>query len=281
MTGMATYPLPDIDLAGRVVLMTGGDRGLGLSMAMAQAKCGASVVLASVDGEGCKRAAQEIEDAVGAGRALAVTLDITDLEACRAAVAATVEKFGRLDAVFNNARRLMRGGTLPATGNSLPIYETDPEIYSETIMVNVVGTFFMSRAAAEYFRETGGGKIVNVSTSRRNFSRPRNSPYGVSKAAVEAETIIWAGDLADDNVTVNTLLPGAAVDADPLREKKEGQVLLPVDIMDPLAVWLASAGSDGATARRYVGKLWNPELPPDEAADGAREEPTFIEQLPG
>ena len=278
---MSTYPLPNVDLTGRVVLITGGDRGLGLSMATAQAECGASVALASVDYDGCAAAAAALSDRFGADRALALKLDITDLDACRGAVAATVEKFGRLDAVFNNARRLMRGPGLPPAGNSLPLHETDPVIYSETIMVNVVGTFFMARAAAEHFRMAGGGKIVNISTSRRNFSRARNSPYGVSKAAVEAETIIWAGDLEDENITVNALLPGGAADTDPTRPHKEGQTLLPVDIMDPLAVWLASTLSDGATARRYVGSLWDPDLAPDAAADGSREEPTFIEQLPG
>ncbi len=278
---MPTFPLPEIDLTGRVVLMTGGDRGLGLSMASAQAQCGASVVLASVDYDGCVAAAAAISKRVGASRALAVPLDITDLDACRAAVAATLDRFGRLDALFNNARRLMRGPGLPPGGNSLPLHETDPEIYAETVRVNVVGTFFMARAAAEHFRTEGGGKIVNISTSRRNFSRPRNSPYGVTKAAVESQTIIWAGDLADDNITVNALLPGGASDTDPTRPFKEGQTLLPVDIMNPLAVWLASNLSDGATARRYVGKLWNPSLPPSEAADASREEPTFIEQLPG
>ena len=278
---MATFPLPEIDLTGRVVLMTGGDRGLGLSMANAQARCGASVVLASVDYDGCVAAAAAISDRVGEERALAVPLDITDLAACRSAIAATLDRFGRLDALFNNARRLMRGPGLPPGGNSLPLLETDPEIYAETVKVNVVGTFFMARAAAEHFRTKGGGKIVNVSTSRRNFSRPRNSPYGVTKAAVESQTIIWAGDLADDNITVNALLPGGASDTDPTRPYKEGQTLLPVDIMDPLAVWLASNLSDGATARRYVGKLWDPTLPPGEAADASREEPTFIEQLPG
>ncbi|MFT5440881.1 MAG: NAD(P)-dependent dehydrogenase (short-subunit alcohol dehydrogenase family) [Alphaproteobacteria bacterium] len=278
---MSTYPLPDIDLSGRVVLITGGDRGLGLSMATAQAQCGASVVLASVDYDGCVASAAAISDSVGADRALGLQLDITDLAACRAAIAATIEKFGRLDAVFNNARRLMRGPGLPPGGNSLPLHETDPEIYAETVKVNVVGTFFMARAAAEHFRSVGGGKIVNISTSRRNFSRPHNSPYGVTKAAVESQTIIWAGDLVDENITVNALLPGGAADTDATRPFKEGQLLLPVDIMDPLAVWLASSGSDGATARRYVGKLWDPSLPPGEAADGSREEPTFIEQLPG
>ena len=76
-----------------------------------------------------------------------------------------------------------------------------------------------------------------------------------------------------------TLLPGGASDTDPNRPKKEGQVLLPVDIMDPLAVWLASDQSDGANGCRFVGKLWNPDLPPSEAANGAREEPIFADQV--
>ena len=278
---MSTYPLPDIDLGGRVVLITGGDRGLGLSMAEAQVACGASVVLASVDEEGCKAAAASISDRVGKGRALPLKLDITDLAQCRAAIAASVETFGRLDAVFNNARRLFRGPGLPPAGNSLPLHETDPGIYAETIMVNVVGTFFMARAAAEHFRSVGGGKIVNLSTSRRNFWQARNSPYGVSKAAVESQTLIWAADMAPDNVTVNALIPGGAADTDPTRPYKEGQELLPVDIMDPLAVWLASGLSDGATGRRYVGNLWDSSLSPNEAADRSREEPTFTGQLPG
>ena len=277
---MSTYPLPDIDLDGRVVLMTGGDRGLGLSMAAAQAQCGASVVLASVDEEGCRAAAAGIAERVGKGRALPLRLDITDIAQCRAAIATAVETFGRLDAVFNNARRLFRGPGLPPAGNSLPLHETDPWIYAETIMVNVVGTFYMARAAAEHFRPAGGGKIVNLSTSRRNFWQGRNSPYGVSKAAVESQTLIWAADMAPDNITVNALIPGGAADTDPSRPYKEGQELLPVDIMDPLAVWLASGQSDGATGRRYVGKLWDPSLEPDAAADEAREEPTFTGQSP-
>jgi len=277
---MPTFPLPDIDLGGRVVIMTGGDRGLGRSMAQAQAQCGASLVIASTDAEGCARTADEINAAGGSGRAIAVPTDITDLGACRALVAKTVAELGRLDVLYNNARRLMRGPGLPPAGNSLPIWETDPEVWRETIVVNVIGTFFMARAAVEHFREAGSGKIVNVSTSRRNFSGPRNSPYGVSKAAVESETLIWARDLEGSGITVNALLPGGASDTDPNRPKREGQVLLPVDIMDPLAVWLAAPNSDGHTGCRFVGKKWDPALPPDRAADAAREEPTFMEQVP-
>lgn len=276
---MSTFPLPEIALDGRVIIMTGGDRGLGRSMALAQARCGAKLVIASVDQAGCQRVAAEIDGIAGSGHGLAVATDITQLEQCRRLVAQTLETFGRCDVLFNNARRLMRGPGLPPAGNSLPFYETDPEIYGQTITVNVIGTFFMARAATEHFRASGSGKIINISTSRRNFSGPRNSPYGVTKAAVESQSLIWARDLDGSAVTVNSLLPGGAADTDPTRPQKEGQVLLPVDIMDPLAVWLASEQSDGANGCRFVGKLWNPDLPPSEAAHGAREEPVFAEQV--
>jgi len=276
---MSTYPLPDISLEGRAIIVTGGDRGLGRSMALAMAQCGASLVIASVDKDGCDRVAAEIDELDGPGRGLAVQTDITDLGQCRRLIGRTLETFDRLDVLFNNARRLMRGPGLPPSGNSLPLWETAPEIYAQTITVNVTGTFFMSRAAVEYFRDSRTGKIINISTSRRNFSGPHNSPYGVTKAAVESQTLIWARDLDRTDVTVNSLLPGGASDTDPLRPKKEGQNLLPVDIMDPLAVWLASDQSDGTNGSRFVGKLWNPDLSPTEAANGAREEPVFAEQV--
>ncbi len=276
---MSTYPLPDISLDGRVIVMTGGDRGLGRSMALAMARCGASLVIASVEQEGCERVVAEIDEIDGPGRGLAAATDITNLGQCRRLVGRTLETFDRLDVLFSNARRLMRGPGLPPTGNSLPFWETDPEIYAQTVAVNVTGTFNMARAAVEYFRDSRTGKIINISTSRRNFSGPRNSPYGVTKAAVESQTLIWARDLDGTDVTVNSLLPGGASDTDPLRPKKEGQVLLPVDIMDPLAIWLASDQSDGTNGCRFVGKLWNPDLAPTDAANGAREEPVFAEQV--
>lgn len=273
--------LPDIDLEERVVLITGGDRGLGLSMAQALARCGARLSLASVDAAGCEQAARDINAFAGPDTAIGLEGDITDLEQCRSLVSQTVDHFGQLDVLFNNARRLMRGPDLPPAGNSLPVWETDPAIFHQTVTVNVIGTFFMTRAAVEHFRTVSAGKIINVSTSRRNFANAHNSPYGVTKAAIESETLIWAGDLEDTGITVNSLLPGGAADADPTRFDRDTKPLLPVDIMDPLAVWLSSPLSDGTTGCRFVGKLWDPALPPTEAANGSREEPVFAEQPEG
>lgn len=190
-------------------------------------------------------------------------------------------KTGRLDVLVNNARRLHVGPGLPPQGNSLPIYETNPEIYRETVTVNLIGTFFISRAAVEHFLSQGQGKIINLTTSLRHFYRKHESPYGVTKAGIEASTLIWARDLEDKGVTVNSLLPGGSTNTDPNRSPQAGQKLLPGDIMNPLLIWLASERSDGVTGCRFVGNKWDPLLPPDEAAQTAREEPVFRDQPPG
>jgi 3-oxoacyl-[acyl-carrier protein] reductase len=274
---MSEIKLPDIQLNDRVVIVTGADRGLGRAMSIGLAKAGATVVLASPVLERLEVVACEIEE-LEPGRALVHFVDITDFKSCRALVQATLEQAGRLDVLVNNARRLHRGPGIPSRGNSQPLFETNPDVYRETITVNVIGTFFMTRAVVEHFLTQGKGKIVNLSTSVRHFYNKNDSPYGVTKAGIEASTQIWARDLEDSGVTVNSLLPGGAADSDPDRPPKPGQVLLPVDIMNPLIIWLASELSDGVTGCRFVGKKWDSSFPLDQAAHAAREEPVFQDQ---
>ena len=106
------------------------------------------------------------------------------------------------------------------------------------------------------------------------MQRRHYSPYGVTKTAIEAETMIWAQDLAGTGVTVNSLIPGGACETGRIRDRapsRPGTVLLPVNVMVPAVVWLASDLSDGHTGERYVGKLWDDRLAPAEAAEKARE----------
>ncbi|MDF1591585.1 MAG: SDR family NAD(P)-dependent oxidoreductase [Desulfobacterales bacterium] len=274
---MKKIAVPDIRLDGRVVIVTGADRGLGRGMSLGLARAGATVMLASPEMEGLKAVAAEI-GSLGAGRALVQVVDITDFSSCRALVRKTLAQTGRLDVLVNNARRLHRGPGIPSHGNSLPVFETDPEIYRQTVQVNVIGTFFMSRAALDHFREQGKGKIINLTTSARHFYHRHDSPYGVTKAALEASTQIWARDLEESGITVNSLLPGGSTDSDPDRPQKPGQVLLPVSIMCPPIIWLASELSDGVNGCRFVAKKWDASLPPARAAEAAREEPVFTGQ---
>jgi 3-oxoacyl-[acyl-carrier protein] reductase len=272
---MVDSRLPDIDLDGRVVIVTGADRGLGRAMSLGLPEKGARVVLASPAFDALRAVAAEVEAVAGPGRAHAVRTDITDLATCRACLAETLDAFGRIDVLVNNARRPHRGPGLPPSGNSFPFFETNPRIYKETVEVNVTGTFFMAYTVAPHFIGQGHGKIINLTTSVRNFFGRANSPYGVTKAAIDAETYIWARDLEGTGVTCNALLPGGACDSDPDREKKPGQTLLPADVMNPLLTWLCSARSDGVTGGRFNGSLWDPALDPDAAGLGCREPASF------
>jgi 3-oxoacyl-[acyl-carrier protein] reductase len=262
-------------LDGTVVIVTGASRGLGRAMALGLAEAGARVALASTEPDSLDALADDIAARHGSLRALAVPTDITQAADCARLVATVLDRFGALHVLVNNARRLHRGPGLPAAGNSLRFWESDPDIWGQTVRVNVCGTYLMTRAAVPTMLAQGWGRIVNLTTSLGTMQRARNSPYGVTKAALEAATLIWAQDLAGTGVTVNSLLPGGACDSDPERPATPGRDLLPVEIMNPAVIWLASPLSDGKTGGRYVGCKWDTRLPPGEAAAAALEMPVL------
>ncbi len=260
-------------LTGKVILVTGGSSGLGRSMAMAFADAGAQVVLASPDHQLLEAAAMEIEARHGKNRVLATPTDITVRNDCERVLAETLRTFGSLNVLVNNARRPQRGPGLPPDGNTLPFWKSNPDIWQETVHVNVNGTFQLSHVVTPHLIQQGWGRIINISTSIETIYRRNNSPYGVSKAAIDAASLIWAQDLAGTGVTVNVLVPGGRVDTDPNREASPTS--LPLEIMNPAAIWLASSLSNGVTGARFVGKAWDPTLPQEEAAARARELPVF------
>jgi NAD(P)-dependent dehydrogenase (short-subunit alcohol dehydrogenase family) len=157
--------------------------------------------------DGLNALVDEIAAIAGPGRALAVETDITDLESCANCLRAAVDAFGVLHVLVNNARRLRRDPGKPEAAGHLPFWAVDPILYRETVEVNVAGTFFMSRPVTPYFIEMGYG--INLTTSLRNFYPVGQSPYGVTKAAIDSSTYIWARDLEGKGVTVNALLPAA------------------------------------------------------------------------
>jgi 3-oxoacyl-[acyl-carrier protein] reductase len=245
-------------------------------MAVALADAGARVVLASPETEQLEQAAAEIEQRHGHGRALALTTDITQRADCERVLAEALRRFGGLQVLVNNARRLHRGPGLPARGNSLPFWESNPDIWQETVDVNINGTFLLSHVIAPHLIAQGWGRIVILTTSLGTMQRRNNSPYGVTKAALEAATMIWAQDLAGTGVTVNSLIPGGTVyTGDPYDTARPREKMLPLEVMAGPVVWLASDLSDGKTGGRYVGKNWDARLAPNEAAARALEPPVL------
>jgi NAD(P)-dependent dehydrogenase (short-subunit alcohol dehydrogenase family) len=269
--------LDQVRLDNKIAVVTGSSRNLGRAMALGLADAGASVVLASPETDLLAGVAAEIEGRHGVGRALPVTVDITNAADCKRLLAQVVERFGALHVLLNCARRSSRGPGLPATGNKLKFWESDVAIWQDTVRVAVNGTFVISRTLVPQMIAQGWGRIINITTSLGTMQRQFNSPYGVTKAALEAASMIWAQDLDGTGVTVNTLTPGGSCDVDPSRKYPAEKKLLPATVMNAAAVWLASDLSDGKTRGRYVGKLWNADLSPSDAAAAALEAPVLRE----
>ena len=262
-------------LNGRVVLVTGGSRGLGREMALALAAEGARV---AITGSTDSDTLRQTRDALG-DDALAIAADVTDQSTCAEAVTRTVAAFGRLDVLINNAGLGMRA--ISETFNTVPtkFWEADPGAWSSIVDTNVNGPFLMARAAIPQMLKQGFGKIINVSTSDITMIRAGYSPYGPTKAFLEAASRVWAADLAGTGVDVNVLLPGGAADTDllppsPNKKGADGNLLDPA-IMRAPAVWLSSDGSNGITGGRYIARLWD-DRNPDAARDDRGEKPRVM-----
>lgn len=273
----------DIRLDKRVAIVTGAGNGIGKCMAQAMVRAGCDVVFADIDVGAAGVAVAEVAFKPGAGKALGMTCDITSQGDCERTVNETLRLFGGLHILVNNAGR---GPTLvenaPKT-KSLKFWEADPDAWAKVIETNVIGTYYMSKAAAPHLLKGGWGRIVNVTTSLSTMQRKENSPYGVSKAAIETETLIWAQDLAGSGVTCNSLIPGGAVNTNFVSEqgKREAAAsnrpLLEPEVMIAPMLWLASTLSDDINGKRYVGKFWKPDMTIADGVKAALEAPVLLE----
>lgn len=263
----------DPSLAGRVAIVTGASRGLGREMAIEMAAAGMRLTLVgSVPSPALDETEAEIRAA--GGQAISVAVDVADYAACEAAVARTVSEFGRIDVVVNNAGLGMRLISERFNVEPTRFWEASPDAWRRIIDANVNGAFNMARAAVPLMVAKGFGKVINISTSDQTMVRKGYSPYGPSKAALEAMSRVWAQDLEGTGVDVNVYLPGGAADTDllppgPGKKGADGN-LLPASIMRRGILWLCSDASNGATGGRYIARLWDDTMPPAEAAAGAR-----------
>lgn len=267
-------------LDGKIAIITGGGRGLGRAMALGYAEAGASgiVVTAARNPHQIETVSEEINRNVGHNIAIPIRADVTDLNACREVAEVTLQSFGRIDVLVNNAGL----GQGMMADNRVKFYEGNPEGWTAIIDTNINGPFFMARSVIQQMLTQRSGRILNVTKSRSSMYRPNESPYGPSKAALEAMTLCWGQDLLDSGVTVNSIAPGGAVETDFVlpavraAAKKTGKSYLPADVIVPPAVWLASDEGGGITGCRFIGSKWNFNLPPNEAAEASREQAIFL-----
>ena len=185
-------------LAGRVVIVTGGARGIGKAIALRCAAEGASVVIADIEGELAAQTAAQIE-ALG-GQALAVRTDVSAADSVGAMVAAVLDRFGRIDVLVNNAAIV----DLARQPSDL-ISEQE---WDRVMLVNVKGPWLCIRAVLPAMREQRGGKIINLSSDLILSGVPGLLHYVASKGALTAMTRSLARELGPDSICVNAVAPG-------------------------------------------------------------------------
>lgn len=187
--------LPEIQLQGRKVLVTGAARGLGESFARALVAAGAQVALADVLHQRGRAVAAELGP-----QAHYIPMDLMDAVAIRAGVAAAAQAMGGLDGLINNAAITNSGG------KNMDQLTTDT--WDQVMDVNVRGTWLVTVAATPFLAASGSGRVVNIASDTAMWGAPRLMAYVASKGAIIAMTRGMARELGAQGITVNAIAPG-------------------------------------------------------------------------
>jgi NAD(P)-dependent dehydrogenase (short-subunit alcohol dehydrogenase family) len=187
----------ELDLSGRVAVVTGGSRGIGAAISRAYAAHGADVVIASRKADACEELAAEIRKETGR-RALGIACHVARWSDCDALVDAAYQAFGRVDVLVNNA------GMSPLYPS---LEEVSEDLFDKVIGVNLKGPFRLAARIGARMKQDGGGSIINVSSIAAVAPSPIEVPYAAAKAGLNNLTIALARSLAPE-VRVNCIMPG-------------------------------------------------------------------------
>ena len=236
------------DLTGKVAVITGGNGGIGLGIAMGLAGAGANIVIAA---RSVEKTAQALEDIRALGvEAHGITVDVTQEPAIQRMVTSTIDHMGRLDILVNNSGIAVRAQPQELTSAQ----------WDSVMDVNLRGAFLASKEAYAQMVKAGGGKVINVGSMYSIFGSDWGSPYAASKGGLVQLTKSLAVAWAKDNIQVNAVLPGWIVtdltrgiqDADPNRYDNISRRIPTGRWGEPselagAAVFLASTASDYVT----------------------------------
>jgi 3-oxoacyl-[acyl-carrier protein] reductase len=243
-------------LAGRVAIITGGGHGIGRAYAQGLAEEGAAVVIAEIDGTAAEAGAAELK-AKGL-RALALRTDVADEQSTQTMARSTVEAFGRIDILVNNAAIF---ATIPMS--RAPFDQIEIDEWDRMMRVNLRGTWLASRAVVPQMRAQNYGKIINISSGTALKGSASRIHYVTSKAGIIGFTKTLARELGDAGICVNCIAPGNTLSEEnpseeTLRLRKGGaadralkRVQTPQDLVGPM-VFFASPESDFITGQTLV-----------------------------
>ena len=234
-----------IDLKGRVAVITGGAQGIGYATAQRMLTSGASVVLWDID---AARLATAVRDLSASGQVSGDTVELTDEASVAAVTAAAVARHGRIDILVNNAG---------ITGGNAPTWELSPAVWRQVVEVNLIAPFLTCRAVVPQMIAQGYGRIVNIASVAGKEGNPNASHYSASKAGLIGLTKSLGKELATKGVLVNAVAPAAARTAifDQMSPEHIGFMLgkipmgrlVTVDEVAAMVSWLASEESSFTT----------------------------------
>jgi NAD(P)-dependent dehydrogenase (short-subunit alcohol dehydrogenase family) len=243
--------IPSLEAAGKVVVVTGGSKGLGRAMALGFGEAGADVVVASRKLEACEVVADEVRSM--GRRALAVRAHVGDWDQCAALIDATVAEFGRIDVLVNNA------GIAPVPPSLLDV---TPDLFDKTIGVNLRGPLRLTALAAEHM--PGGGSVINISSTASQHPSAVTVVYAAAKAGLNALTKAAAVEYGPRGIRVNAIVCGmfhtdslhASLPSDDLQAQMAARISLRriagADEIVGTALYLASDASSYMTGELIV-----------------------------
>jgi 3-oxoacyl-[acyl-carrier protein] reductase len=243
-------------LDDRVIIVTGGAQGIGLAYCKGLAAEGAKVVVADIDKAGSETAVGELGEA-GAD-ALAVVGDVSNPEDTEEMARATMERFGRIDGLINNAAMFQRPAMSRVPFDQIPVEEWD-----RLMAINLRGVFLCCRAVVPHMKDQQSGKIVNISSGTVYFGSTNLLHYVTSKAGVIGLTRGLARELGAFNINVNAIAPGLTISMDESNDVRSGmnqqriqaralkRSEVPEDLVGA-AVFLCSSESDFMTGQTMV-----------------------------
>ncbi|CAM2195257.1 2-dehydro-3-deoxy-L-rhamnonate dehydrogenase (NAD(+)) [Paraburkholderia kururiensis] len=187
-----------IDLNGRVMVITGGARGIGYAVAERALRSGAAVALWDIDADRLESSRRELAEL---GTVSAVTVELTDERSVDAATQQTVRDHGGIHVLINCAG---------ITGGNGLTWELEPEVWRRVIDVNLIGPYLTCRAVVPHMLKEGYGRIVNIASVAGKEGNPNASHYSASKAGLIGLTKSLGKELAAKNILVNAVTPAAA-----------------------------------------------------------------------
>lgn len=243
---------------GRVVILTGAAGGFGAVFTRAFIGAGWRIAALDIKEAGVK----ELERQYGRDRVLGLRCDISDAADCAVQVQAAADHFGQVDALVNNGALGMNSVREDAEQGKLRIEDVSTDLWARFMAVNVNGPFFMAKAVVPLLRRRGWGRIINVTTSFVTMLKAGFSPYGATKAAVEAWSSMLSKELEGTGITVNIVIPGGPADT-PMVSGVPREDLISPEVMAAPTVYLLSDEAAGVNGQRVIGVEWQPGSAPD------------------